>query len=69
MREGDLGYKVEIKSNDEIGDLANAFNTMSKDLEISRVDLEEYSKMSPQINDQYPRRGILRNNKEMFLGE
>ena len=44
MREGDLGYKVEIKSNDEIGDLANAFNTMSKDLELSRADLEEYSK-------------------------
>jgi hypothetical protein len=32
-------------------------------------NLEDYSSMMPQINDQYPRRGILRNNKEMFLGE
>ncbi len=32
-------------------------------------NLEDYSKMASQINDQYPRRGILRNNKEMFLGD
>jgi signal transduction histidine kinase len=44
MREKNLGYNVKINSNDEIGDLANAFNKMSKDLEISRADLEEYSK-------------------------
>ena len=31
--------------------------------------LEDYSKMIPQINDQYPRRGMLRSNKEMFLGD
>jgi hypothetical protein len=33
------------------------------------VNLEDYSKMVSQINDQYPRRGILRNNKDMFLGD
>lgn len=32
-------------------------------------NLEEYSKMASQINDQYPRRGILRNNKDMILGD
>ncbi len=30
---------------------------------------EEYKKMEPQINDQYPHRGILRSLKEMYLGE
>ena len=32
-------------------------------------NLEDYSKMSPQINDQYPRRGLIRSNKEMYLGD
>ncbi len=38
---------------------------------ILRTDksLDDYSKMASQINDQYPRRGVLRNNKEMYLGD
>jgi signal transduction histidine kinase len=44
MGKGTLGYEVKIKSKDEIGELANAFNTMSADLKISRDHLEEYSK-------------------------
>ena len=44
MGKGTLGYEVNIKSKDEIGELAAAFNTMSSDLKISRDNLEEYSK-------------------------
>jgi len=44
MGKGTLGYEVTIKSKDEIGELATAFNTMSADLKISRDHLEEYSK-------------------------
>jgi signal transduction histidine kinase len=44
MSKGTLGYEVTIKSKDEIGELATAFNTMSADLKISRDHLEEYSK-------------------------
>ncbi len=44
MSKGTLGYEVKIKSRDEIGELATAFNTMSADLKISRDNLEEYSK-------------------------
>jgi len=29
----------------------------------------EYQKMQPQINDQYPRRGLLLSHKEMVLGQ
>ena len=38
---------------------------------ILRTDsnFDDFSNMASQINDQYPRRGILRNNKEMFLGD
>jgi hypothetical protein len=31
--------------------------------------LEEFDKSEPQINDQYPRRGIFGNNKGLILGE
>jgi signal transduction histidine kinase len=44
MGKGTFGYEVTIKSKDEIGELATAFNTMSTDLKISRDHLEEYSK-------------------------
>jgi signal transduction histidine kinase len=44
MGKGVLGYEVKIKSKDEIGELATAFNKMSSDLKISRDHLEEYSK-------------------------
>ena len=44
MSSGNLGYEVQIKSKDEIGELATAFNTMSADLKLSRNNLEQYSK-------------------------
>ena len=44
MSNGTLGYKVNVVSKDEIGELATAFNTMSTDLKVSRDNLEEYSK-------------------------
>jgi signal transduction histidine kinase len=44
MSSGTLGYKVNVTSKDEIGELATAFNTMCADLKVSRDNLEEYSK-------------------------
>jgi len=44
MSSGNLGYEVQIKSKDEIGELATAFNTMSADLKLTRDNLEQYSK-------------------------
>jgi signal transduction histidine kinase len=44
MGKGSLGTKITVKSKDEIGELATAFNTMSADLKLSRDHLEEYSK-------------------------
>jgi hypothetical protein len=32
-------------------------------------NLKEYNKMEPQINDQYPRRGIFGSLKGLILGE
>jgi len=35
IADGDLGFRVQIKSNDEIGDLAHSFNNMASNLEKS----------------------------------
>lgn len=42
--EGNLDTKIEIKSRDELGELANAFNHMTDDLKRSRTEIENYSK-------------------------
>ncbi len=41
---GNLDTKIEVKTKDEIGELANAFGQMTGDLKKSRNELEEYSK-------------------------
>jgi len=38
---GDLGARVDVHSTDEVGQLANAFNTMTGDLKRSRDELEQ----------------------------
>jgi signal transduction histidine kinase/uncharacterized protein YdbL (DUF1318 family) len=56
---GNLDSRVSISSNDEIGELADAFNTMAKDLKISRNKIEEYNKILEQLLDQ----------KDEFIGQ
>jgi len=41
---GNLDIKIDLKSKDEIGELASAFNQMVKNLKESRAELREYSK-------------------------
>jgi len=44
IEEGDLGYKVQPESNDEIGDLANYFNKMASEIKHSREIMENWNK-------------------------
>ena len=41
---GDLSHPVDINTSDEIGDLARSFNQMVKQLEDSRLELQQYSR-------------------------
>jgi two-component system nitrogen regulation sensor histidine kinase NtrY len=50
VAEGDLGFSIEIKSDDEIGSLVNSFNKMTKDLRTGREQLELSAKMLGQQN-------------------
>ena len=43
MSKGKLGHETKVNSNDEIGELAVAFNKLSIDLKKSQDDLKEYS--------------------------
>jgi two-component system, NtrC family, sensor kinase len=45
---GDLDYRVDVKTGDEIGTLALFFNAMAEDLKISRQKIEEYNKTLEQ---------------------
>jgi len=42
--EGNLDYKAEIKTGDEIEDLADSFNNMVKDLKITTTSIEKLNK-------------------------
>ncbi len=41
---GNLDFRIAISSNNEIGELASAFNHMSEDLKVSHEKLQEYNK-------------------------
>ena len=48
VAQGNLTHQVEIKSENELGDLANSFNQMTKELKKSKDEIEDYSKMLKQ---------------------
>ncbi len=50
VSKGDLTYQVKVKSNDEIGELANSFNEMTKNLKIAYGRLEARSQELEKIN-------------------
>ncbi len=57
--EGNLNEKIDIKSHDELGELANAFNTMTNDLKNSRSKIEKYNKTLEKLLSQ----------KDEFIGQ
>ncbi len=50
VAEGDLGFSIDIKADDEIGSLVDSFNKMTKDLRTGREQLELSAKMLGQQN-------------------
>jgi signal transduction histidine kinase len=56
---GNLDTRIEIKSRDELGDLANAFNQMAKDLKESRDKVQDYTEILENLLDQ----------KDEFIGQ
>ena len=48
---GDLNHRVEIKSRDEIGQLANAFNQMASDLQMTTVSRDYMDRIQETMLD------------------
>jgi len=57
--QGNLDAYVSISSKDELGELANSFNQMTKDLKLSREKVEQYNKAL---------QGLL-TQKDAFIGQ
>lgn len=41
---GDLGYQIQIQSRDELGDVADSFNTMSRQLQLAHAESVAWAK-------------------------
>ena len=64
LSSGELGYRVEVQRNDELGDLASSFNTMAKQLEKQRREIEQSQRRLKRLNDEL--RTTNRNYMEML---
>ena len=63
---GDLNNKIDIKSSDEIGDLADSFNQMLNDLKESRKTIENYGKnLEKQVDERT--KELRKKNEELEM--
>jgi signal transduction histidine kinase/HAMP domain-containing protein len=68
VRQGNLGENVNIKSQDEIGEIAGDFNNMSSMLQKQHTELLESREMLQLVIDNIPQMIFWKNNKSVFLG-
>ena len=75
IAEGNLESSVEINSNDEIGELATAFDVMTRKLRIARSELEDWGKnLETKVNERtmelnHIQDQLIRSEKLASLGE
>jgi two-component system NtrC family sensor kinase len=52
LSQGELGYQIEVRSDDEVGDLANSFNSMSLQLRSAHEETVTWAKtLEDRVND------------------
>lgn len=56
IAEGDLNFKVDVSTTDEIGMLINSFNTMTEELKQNRIKIERVNENLRQTNIELERR-------------
>ena len=62
--EGDLNVKIDVKSKDEIGELASSFERLTRDMKKSRIDLNGDSKELQKRAEQMTRE-LKKSKKEL----
>jgi two-component system, NtrC family, sensor kinase len=55
LSQGDLGYQLQVQSHDEVGDLANSFNTMSLQLRSANEEIVAWARTLEDRVDQKTR--------------
>ena len=64
IAEGDLNFRIGVRATDEIGLLVDSFNAMTKELNESRIDIQQVNQNLKQTNIELDRR---RNYIETIL--
>lgn len=68
LRKGDLGYQIDIRSKDEIGEVAHSFNKMSSELLDARVEITAWTRTLEERVEQKTRE-LRRAHEQMLQAE
>ena len=69
FRQGDMDHRLQIRSGDEIEDLATTFNEMAGNIQQSIVDIQDTSELSANMNIRLQDEIVERQNVESALAE
>lgn len=68
LRKGELGYQIDLRSKDEIGEVAHSFNQMSSELLEARVEITAWTRTLEDRVDQKTRE-LRRAHEQMLQAE
>lgn len=64
LSQGDLSYRVEVRTKDEVGSLSASFNHMAEQLQRQRQEIQHHQKVLEEMNEEL--KAINRNYMEML---
>ncbi|HEU5400931.1 MAG TPA: ATP-binding protein [Terriglobales bacterium] len=68
LRDGNLGYQIDVVSNDEIGELSSSFNSMSYELFVARQEITSWALTLEQRVEEKTRE-LRRAHEQMLQAE
>ena len=69
VAKGDLSYQLKVTSDDEVGDLAKAFNKMTKDLKIHMKNLKETTAAKERIESKLETADTILTNMRKVISQ
>ena len=62
IAQGDLGHKLEVENNDEVGELGNVLNQLTDRIRSNMDELKQYSEKTTEINLEIQKKIIILSN-------